>query len=60
MGDDARMSHEPLDPTNPFAAACAADPALALGVNTLGGRLTNTAVAQAHGLQSVTLDQVWG
>jgi peptidyl-dipeptidase Dcp len=21
MGDDARMSHEPLDPTNPFAAA---------------------------------------
>jgi alanine dehydrogenase len=32
------------------AAAVAADPALAKGVNTLGGKLTYEAVAEAHGL----------
>jgi len=36
-------------------AAVAADPALSLGVNTVGGRLTSEPVAQAHGLDSVTV-----
>jgi alanine dehydrogenase len=34
-------------------AACEADPALALGVNTVGGQLTSAPVAEAHGLPSV-------
>src|SRR5438270_11939250 len=33
-----------------LAAAVAADPALAAGVNVLGGRVTHEAVAEAHGL----------
>jgi alanine dehydrogenase len=43
-----------------IAAACAADPSLALGVNTVAGRLTSTPVAQAHGLEAVALDEVLG
>jgi len=39
-------------------AACAADPALALGVNTVGGQLTYAPVAEAHGLSSVDLAAV--
>jgi len=39
-------------------AACAADPALALGVNTVGGQLTYAPVAEAHGLPSVDLAAV--
>ena len=39
-----------------LAAACRADPALALGVNTYGGRVTHPAVADALGRESVTLD----
>ena len=34
-------------------AAAEADPALALGINTVGGELTNSHVAEAHGLPSV-------
>ncbi len=41
-----------------LADACAADPALALGVNVVGGQLTNAPVAEAHGLSSVALDEV--
>ena len=41
-----------------IAAACAADPALALGVNTVGGQLTYAPVAEAHGLTSVPLASV--
>ncbi|MEP6642167.1 MAG: alanine dehydrogenase [Gaiellales bacterium] len=36
-------------------AATEADPALALGVNTVGGMLTLDPVAQAHGMESVPL-----
>jgi alanine dehydrogenase len=36
-----------------WQAALAADPALALGLNTRGGELTNEAVAAAHGLTAV-------
>ena len=43
-----------------IAGAAAADPALALGVNTVGGRLTNAPVAEAHGLASVSLSEVLG
>jgi alanine dehydrogenase len=39
-------------------AAVAADPALALGVNTVGGQLVYAPVAEAHGLPSVPLDEV--
>jgi len=35
------------------AEACRADPALALGCNTVGGAVTNVAVAQALGLPHV-------
>ena len=38
-----------------ISAAVAADPALALGVNTVGGKLTYAPVAEAHGLTSVPL-----
>jgi len=40
--------------------ACQADPALALGLNTYAGELTNAAVAQAHGYSSRTLEEVLG
>jgi alanine dehydrogenase len=40
--------------------ACAEDPSLALGLNTHGGQLTNAPVAEAHGLESVTLESVLG
>ena len=43
-----------------ITAAVAADPALALGVNTVGGSLTNAPVAEAHGLPSVPLAEVLG
>jgi alanine dehydrogenase len=35
--------------------AAAHDPALALGVNTVGGRLTNVPVAEAHGMSAVSV-----
>ncbi|MFN2539619.1 MAG: alanine dehydrogenase [Mycobacteriales bacterium] len=38
-----------------IVAACAADPALALGVNTVGGQITYAPVGEAHGLPSVPL-----
>jgi len=41
---------------NGWHAALAADPALALGLNTYEGRLTNEPVAAAHGYQSVTVE----
>jgi alanine dehydrogenase len=34
------------------------DKALALGLNTFDGMITNTAVAQAHGLPTVKLEEV--
>jgi alanine dehydrogenase len=40
-----------------LAVACAADPALALGVNVVGSQLTNGPVAEAHGLSSVPLGE---
>jgi alanine dehydrogenase len=40
--------------------ACAEDPSLALGLNTHGGQVTNAPVAEAHGLESVTLESVLG
>ena len=40
--------------------ALANDRALALGLNTQGGHLTNAAVAQAHGLPYVKLEEVLG
>jgi alanine dehydrogenase len=36
------------------------DPVLAPGLNTTAGRVTNPAVAQAHGLDNVSLDDVIG
>jgi len=39
-------------------AACEADPALALGVNTVGGQLTYAPVGEAHGLPTVPLVSV--
>jgi alanine dehydrogenase len=41
-----------------IAAACAADPALALGVNTVGGQLTYAPVGEAHNLPTVPLAEV--
>jgi alanine dehydrogenase len=38
--------------------AIARDPALARGVNVLDGRITNEAVAEAHGLDYTPLDEV--
>jgi alanine dehydrogenase len=38
--------------------AMRADPALALGVNTYGGHVTNAGVAQAHGLPHVAIDEL--
>ena len=40
------------------AAAVAADPALALGVNTWGGAVTNVGVADAHGLAAAALAEM--
>ncbi len=40
-------------------AACAADPALARGVNAVGGVLTSAPVAGAHGLGCVPVEQVF-
>ncbi len=40
-------------------AACDADPALAKGVNVLGGKVTYEAVAQAHGLEYTPLAAAW-
>src|SRR5436190_14505020 len=37
--------------------ALRADPALALGLNTFGGLLTNAAVGEAHGLEAVPLSR---
>jgi alanine dehydrogenase len=42
-----------------LAAAVAADPALARGVNAVGGQLTYEPVAQAHGLAAVPLAEVF-
>src|SRR5918996_3432322 len=39
------------------AAACAADPALALGVNTVGGTVTHGAVASSLSLEHTPLDE---
>jgi alanine dehydrogenase len=41
-----------------LSAAVAADPALAKGVNVLGGKITYEAVAAAHGLEYTPLDDV--
>ena len=41
-----------------WEAALGADPALALGLNTHGGQLTNEAVAMAHGREHVSLASV--
>ncbi len=41
-----------------WKAACKDDPALALGVNAVGGHLTYGAVADAFGYDSVPLDEV--
>jgi alanine dehydrogenase len=41
-------------------AAVESDPALALGVNTVGGHVTYAPVAEAHGLASVPLSEVLG
>ncbi|GAB3993523.1 alanine dehydrogenase [Nocardioides marmoraquaticus] len=38
--------------------ACRDDRSLALGLNTWQGRVTNAPVAEAHGMESVTLDEV--
>ena len=38
--------------------AMRADPALALGVNTYGGHVTNAGVAHAHGLPHVAIDEL--
>jgi alanine dehydrogenase len=43
-----------------WKAAVAADPALALGVNTVGGELVYAPVAEAHGLSCRPLDEVVG
>jgi len=41
-----------------WRAALAADPALALGLNTHEGQLTNAPVAAAHGYESVSVESV--
>jgi alanine dehydrogenase len=38
--------------------ACSDDPALALGLNTQGGKLVNAPVAEAHSLEHVSLESV--
>jgi alanine dehydrogenase len=44
---------------NGVVDACRRDPALALGVNVVGGQITYEPVAEAHGLPSVPLAEVW-
>jgi alanine dehydrogenase len=41
-------------------AAAQADPALALGINTVAGKITYAPVAEAHGVPSVALAEVLG
>jgi alanine dehydrogenase len=41
-----------------LAGAVGRDPALARGVNVLGGKVTYEAVAEAHGMEYATLDEV--
>ncbi len=43
-----------------WQAALAADPSLALGLNSHAGSLTNAPVAEAHGLESVSVESVLG
>jgi alanine dehydrogenase len=43
--------------TQGLHAACEADPALALGVNTLGGAVTHAAVAESLGVEHTPLDR---
>jgi alanine dehydrogenase len=43
-----------------WQAALAADPALALGLNTHEGQLTNAPVAAAHGYEAVTVESALG
>jgi alanine dehydrogenase len=38
--------------------ACRADPALALGLNVVSGKVTYPGVAEAFGFECVSLDQV--
>jgi alanine dehydrogenase len=45
---------------NGWRAALAADAALAGGLNTHEGALTNAPVAQAHGYESVSVQSVLG
>ncbi len=40
-----------------WADACRADKSLALGLNTYDGSVTNAPVAEAHGMESITLEQ---
>jgi alanine dehydrogenase len=42
-----------------IVAAARRDPALALGVNVVGGHVTYEPVAEAHGLAAVPLAEVW-
>jgi alanine dehydrogenase len=44
--------------TNGWRGAAKADPALARGVNTVGGALVSSPVAEAHGLRAVPLVEV--
>jgi alanine dehydrogenase len=46
--------------THGLRAACVTDPALALGVNAIGGQLTYEPVAEAHGMPSVALADALG
>jgi alanine dehydrogenase len=43
-----------------WQAALRDDPALALGLNTHDGALTNAPVAEAHGYESVDIAEVLG
>jgi alanine dehydrogenase len=45
--------------TRGVRAAVETDPALALGVNTLGGQVPNPAVAEALGRDAVELERLW-
>jgi alanine dehydrogenase len=45
---------------NGLSAAVRQDPALAMGVNAVGGRLTYAPVAEAHRLPCVSLAEVLG
>ncbi|MHB1713113.1 MAG: alanine dehydrogenase, partial [Acidimicrobiales bacterium] len=45
---------------NGLASAIARDPALALGVNVVGGKIVYEAVANAHGLPCVPITAVRG